>query len=160
MKTTHSPSLWQASRSNPRHNFSNCMQNDVTLVSFCLTTFHKRNNCILLHCCCRLMIPTCLLFNECWLIHGLVVKLSKLIRYGNATEVCQRNSRALRFVYLNQRLGAEICSTCRQQSPISGFTPTLSPTIQLPWITMHSTYFCNSDFCHQFLQYFILIFLM
>ena len=40
--TTRSPSVWKAHRSNPRPNFLNCMQNEVTLVSFCLTTFHKK----------------------------------------------------------------------------------------------------------------------
>ena len=29
-------------------NFFNCVQNDVTSVLFCLTTFHTKNNCILL----------------------------------------------------------------------------------------------------------------
>ena len=38
----HSLSLRKASRSNPRLTFSNCIQSDVTLVSFCLTTFPKK----------------------------------------------------------------------------------------------------------------------
>ena len=40
--TKHSPSLRLASRSNPCPLFSNCMRRDVTYVSFCLTTFHKK----------------------------------------------------------------------------------------------------------------------
>ena len=46
--TKHSPSLRKASCSNPRPIFSNCMQNDITLVRHCLTSFRKKNNCILL----------------------------------------------------------------------------------------------------------------
>ena len=41
--TTHSPSLWKASRSNPCPIFSNSTQNDVTSVSVCLTTFYKKS---------------------------------------------------------------------------------------------------------------------
>ena len=37
---SHSPSLWKASRSNPRPSFLNCTQNDATSVPFCLTTIY------------------------------------------------------------------------------------------------------------------------
>ena len=38
----HSLSLRKASRSIPRPTFSNCIQSDVTWVSFCLTTFRQK----------------------------------------------------------------------------------------------------------------------
>ena len=40
--TTHSPSLQKASCSNACLTFSNCIQNDVTSVLFCQTTFRKK----------------------------------------------------------------------------------------------------------------------
>ena len=40
--TKYSPSLQKAYLSNPRPTFSNCMKNNVTLMSFCLTTFCKK----------------------------------------------------------------------------------------------------------------------
>ena len=48
--TTHSPSLLKASRSNLHPTFLKSTQNDVTSVSFCLTTSSKKNNCKLLLC--------------------------------------------------------------------------------------------------------------
>ena len=50
--TTHSPSLQKASRSNPCPTFSNCTQNDVTSVLFCLTNFRKNT---IVYYCCRLV---------------------------------------------------------------------------------------------------------
>ena len=44
----HSLSLRKASHSNPRPTFFNCMKSDIPSVSFCLTTFRKKTNCILL----------------------------------------------------------------------------------------------------------------
>ena len=40
--TTHSHFLQKSFRSNPLPSFSNCIQSDVMLVLFCLTTFHKK----------------------------------------------------------------------------------------------------------------------
>ena len=42
------PSLWKASRSDLQPTFLNCTHNYVTSVLFCLTTFRKKTNCILL----------------------------------------------------------------------------------------------------------------
>ena len=50
--TKHSPSLQKASRSNPCPTFSNCTQNDVTSVPFCLTNFRKYT---IVYYCCRLV---------------------------------------------------------------------------------------------------------
>ena len=36
------PSLWKDSHRNPRPHFSNCMQNDITSVRRCLTSFRKK----------------------------------------------------------------------------------------------------------------------
>ena len=41
-KHSPSPSLQKASRNNPRPFFSNCLQNDVTLVRRCLTSFRTK----------------------------------------------------------------------------------------------------------------------
>ena len=46
--TNDSPLLRKASHTNQLPLFSNCMQNDVTLVQCCMTSFRKKTNCILL----------------------------------------------------------------------------------------------------------------
>ena len=42
------PLTMKASRNNPHPTFSNCKQSDVRSARFCLMTFRKKNNCILL----------------------------------------------------------------------------------------------------------------
>ena len=69
--TTHSPSLQKASHSNPHPLFSNCMQNDVTSVHCCWSSFRKKNNCILLTNCSKMSMKCLLcpppLVKMCWL---------------------------------------------------------------------------------------------
>ena len=61
-QTKHSPSLRKASHNNPCSIFSNCMQNDVTSVWLCLTTFRKK--AILYYCLDLDLVVTCKTFES------------------------------------------------------------------------------------------------
>ena len=60
--TKHSPSLRKAPRNNPCSIFSNCMQNDVTSVWICLTTFRKK--AIVYYCLDLDLVVTCKTFES------------------------------------------------------------------------------------------------